>query len=51
MVLNQFGQRGFVAGHIAQFPAVFERERRRVGGEIKTDEAQNLWGWVLEFKL
>jgi RNA polymerase sigma factor (sigma-70 family) len=40
MVFYEFGQRGFVAGDIAQFRAVFERKRRRVGGEIEADEAE-----------
>ena len=40
MVLNQFGQRGFVAGDITQFRAVFERKCRRVGGVIEADETE-----------
>ena len=41
MVFYEFSQRGFIAGDITQLRAVFERERRRVGGEIKADEAES----------
>ena len=41
MILYQFGQRGFVSGHIAQFRAMFERKRRRGAGVIETDEANS----------
>ena len=47
MVLNQFRQRGFITGDITQFRAVFERKRRRSGGEIKADEAELFWSATL----
>ena len=37
MIFYQFGQRGFVSGHITQFRAMFERKRRGGGGVIEAD--------------
>ena len=40
MVFYEFGQRGFVAGDIAEFRAMFQRERRRGGSLIEADELE-----------